>query len=87
MLLAGFSAAVGIVYFCVDVYRNRNKRSPGIDETAGFGSAVDGLSIADMPEVNRLTAQVSHAASESGHNISHGIGHVVNAIVHAVSHH
>jgi hypothetical protein len=87
MLLAGSLAALGIVYFCVDVYRNRNKRSSGIDETAGFGSAVDGLSIADMPEANRLATQVSHSASESGHDISNGIGHVVDAIAHAFSHH
>jgi hypothetical protein len=87
MLLSGSLAALGIVYFCVDVYRNRNQRSTGIDGTAGFGSAVDGLSIADMPEANQLATQVNHAASESGHDISNGIGHVVDAIAHAFSHH
>ncbi len=87
MFLSGFLATLGIVYFCVDVYRNRNKRLSGIDETAVCSPAIEGLSVTDMPEVSRLATQVSHAASESGHNISNGIGHVVNAIAHAFSHH
>lgn len=93
-LLIGSSTAVGIGYFCVDLYRNRRKLAenpvPKADLTC--------YELGDIPHGDDLQAvgqAVGQAVSRAGHGIVEassecvggGIGHCVESIAHVVSHH
>jgi hypothetical protein len=88
LILAGSLTALGVGCFCVDMYRNRNRRSSETNESTDLavGGAID-LAIFDV-ELSDLPAgeQISHAVSESGHSIGHAIGHGVETITHTLSH-
>lgn len=89
-LLIGSSTALGISYFCVDLYRNRRRLAekpvPEVDLTC--------YEIGDIPDGKDLQA-VGHVVSHAAHRIaetssecaSGGIGHCVEAIAHVISHH
>jgi hypothetical protein len=88
--LIGSSTALGIGYFCADVYRNRcrlaEKPVPEADLTC--------YELGDVPGGRELQA-VGQMVSHAGHRIaetssecaSDGIGHCVEAIAHVISHH
>jgi hypothetical protein len=73
-VLTGAVTGLGIGYFCVDLYRNRNKRLSHFE------------AIADMTGVE-FSPNVVHAADEVSHNIGDGLGECVEAIAHTLSHH
>lgn len=88
-LLVGSSTALGIGYFCVDVYRNRDRLSkkpvPEMDLTCyevGF------LDSDDFRAVEQTVSHAGHAIGEaSSECISGSVGHCVETISHVLSHH
>ncbi|WP_416674253.1 hypothetical protein [Egbenema bharatensis] len=89
-LLIGSSTALGVGYFCADVYRNRRKLVekpvPETDLTC-YESGI-------IPEGDSFQG-VGQAITHAGHGIaeassertSGGIGHCVEAIAHSLSNH
>jgi hypothetical protein len=73
-VLTGAVTGLGIGYFCVDLYRNRNKRLSHFE------------AIADMTGVE-FSPNVVPAVGEVSHNIGDGLGECVEAIAHTLSHH
>lgn len=89
-LLIGSSTALGMGYFCVDLYRNRRKLAekpgPEVDLTCyEFGDIPNGK---DLQVVGDAIGQAGHGMVEtSSECVSGGIGHCVEAIGHVISHH
>ena len=88
-LLIGSSTALGIGYFCVDVYRNRRrlieKPVPEVDLTCYGFIIPDGD---DLQAVGQAVSHAGHAIGEaSSECMSDGIGHCVEAISHVIAHH
>jgi hypothetical protein len=73
-VLTGAVTALGVGYFCVDLYRNRNQRLSHFEP------------IADITGVE-FSPNVVHAEGELSHNIGDGLGECVEAIAHTLSHH
>jgi len=89
-LLIGSSTALGVGYFCVDLYRNRRK----LTEKPSLGADLTCYELGDLPDgkdlhaVGQLVSHVEHGISEaSSECASGGIGHCVEAIAHVISHH
>ena len=80
-LLIGSSTAVGIAYFCIDLYRNRSrltvKPNPAADAFC--------FDVLPSPEGDRVHA-VGHAVGEASHHAGEGVGQCIEAIAHT-SHH
>lgn len=87
-LLIGFSTALGIGFFCLDLYRNRRrlltKSNPSVDL-----SCLDAWAYPDGDDlkVGQAVNHASHAMGEVSHCASNGLGHCVEAIAHTLSHH
>lgn len=89
-LLIGSSTALGIGYFCVDVYRNQRRLAekpvPEADLTCyELGVIPDG---GDLQGVGQAVSHAGHAIGEaSSECMSGGIGHCVETIAHVIAHH
>jgi hypothetical protein len=88
-LLIGSSTALGIGYFCVDLYRNRRRLTekpvPEADLTCYEVGALDG---ADLRAIGQTASHAGHAIGEATSECaSGGVGHCVEAIAHVISHH
>ena len=89
-LLVGSLTALGVGWFFVDVYRNRQRLSqrpdPEVDLTCyEMGLVPDGD---DVQAVGQVVSHGSHAIAEaSGECASGGVGHCVEAITHVIAHH
>ena len=89
-LLVGSSTALGMGYFCVDVYRNRQRLSkkhvPEVDLTGcDVGIVVpDGD---DFQAVGQIVSHGGHAIGEASSECAGGgVGHCVEAIAHVIAH-
>ncbi|MBE9156981.1 hypothetical protein IQ265_09090 [Nodosilinea sp. LEGE 06152] len=89
-LVIGSSTALGIGYFCADLYRNRRRLAEQPEPQADMTC----YELGDIPRGEDLEAMgraVSHAghgvAEASSECISGTIGHCVEAIAHSLSHH
>lgn len=88
-LLVGSSTALGIGYFCADLYRNRRRLAenpvPEADLTCyELGVIPDGD---DLQSVGHAVSHTGHAIGEaSSECVSGGIGHCVEAIAHVIAH-
>jgi hypothetical protein len=69
--LTGAVTALGVGYFCVDLYRNQR--------LSHFEP------IADITGVE-FSPNVVHVVGEASHNIGDGLGECVEAIAHTLSH-
>jgi len=89
-LLIGSSTALGVGYFCVDLYRNRRRLAekpvPETDLTCyELGDIPAGN---DLQAVGQAVSHASHAVGEVSSECASGsIGHCVEAIAHVISHH
>lgn len=88
-LLIGSSTALGVGYFCVDLYRNRRRLAekpvPETDLTCYDIGLPDQV---DLRAAEQTLSHAGHAIGEaSSECASGGIGHCVEAIAHAISHH
>ncbi|MGG6297277.1 hypothetical protein ACQ4M4_23025 [Leptolyngbya sp. AN02str] len=89
-LLIGSSTALGVGYFCVDLYRNRRRLAekpvPEVDLTCyELGDILDGKG---LQSVGQMVSHAEHGIAEaSSECASGGIGHCVEAIAHVISHH
>ena len=89
-LLSGLSTALGIGYFCADLYRNRRKMAeqsvPDADLTCyELGDIPDGD---DLQGVGQVLSHAGHGIAEASSECMSGeIGHCVEAIAHVISHH
>lgn len=89
-LLIGSLTALGMGYFCVDVYRNRRrlsmKQEPEVDLTCyELGLVPDGD---DVQAVGQAVSHGGHAIGEaSSECMSGGVGHCLEAIAHVIAHH
>lgn len=88
-LLMGSSTALGIGYFCVDIYRNRSRLSQKAEPPADLM----GYEVIPSPEDANFHA-VGQAINHAGHGVSEvasecasGVGPCVDAIAHIISHH
>jgi hypothetical protein len=81
----GIVTILGVGYFCVDLYRNRNKRLSHFEAIAD----VTGLdsSPADLNVENEIAHHTVYAVGEASHNIGESLGNCVEAIAHTLSHH
>jgi hypothetical protein len=73
-VLTGAVTALGIGYFCVDLYRNRNNRLSRFEP------------IADITGVE-CSPNAIHGVEDASHSIGDGVGRCVEAIAHTLSHH
>jgi maleate cis-trans isomerase len=76
---------LGVGYFCVDLYRNRNKRLShfeAIADVTGLESSPAALNIE-----NEIAHQTAHGVAEASHNVGESLGNCVEAIAHTLSHH
>lgn len=88
LLIAGSFAALGIGYFCIDLYRNRRQRSSDEVMTGlGFNSDLSGLDCVDLPAGEQTLTQMGHAFEKTSHGIAHGFEQGLDAIVQTLSHH
>jgi hypothetical protein len=78
--IVGSFTALGIGYFCIDLYRNRRQLSSGIDEISGLDSAVSGLEFEDLAKAEHSLEQASHALDKTSHDISEGFWHGFNVL-------
>lgn len=88
-LLIGSSTALGVGYFCVDLYRNRRRLAekpvPETDLTCYDIGLPDQV---DFQAAEQAISHAGHAIGEaSSECASGGIGHCVEAIAHVISHH
>lgn len=88
-LLIGSSTALGVGYFCVDLYRNRRrvteKPAPETDLTCYDIGLPDQV---DFRVAEQAISHASHALGEASSECARdGIGHCVEAITHVISHH
>jgi len=88
-LLIGSSTALGVGYFCADVYRNRRRLSekpvPETDLTCYEIGLPDQV---DFRVAEQTLSHAGHAIGKaSSECASGGIGHCVEAIAHGISHH
>jgi hypothetical protein len=81
----GVLTVFGIGYFCVDLYRNRNRRLSNFEEIADF----TGLDFcgSNLQTENEIVHHAAHAVDEASHSLSNGVGHCAEAIAHTLSHH
>ena len=87
-LLIGSSTALGIGYFCLDLYRNRRRlfttSNPSVDlPCLDAWATLDG----DDLQVGQAVNHASHVVGEASHCASNGLGHCVEAIAHTLPHH
>lgn len=88
-LVIGSSTALGIGYFCADLYRNRRRLAekpvPEADLTCYEVGIPDGD---DLQAASQAIGHAGHGIAEaSGECMSGGIGHCVEAIAHVIAHH
>jgi hypothetical protein len=89
-LVIGSSTALGIGYFCADLYRNRRKLAekpvPETDLTCyELGIIPDGD---DLQAVGQVVSHAEHGIVEAASDcMSGGVGHCVEAIAHVIAHH
>jgi|GEM_PF-5435945 len=88
-LLIGSSTALGVGYFCVDLYRNRRrwaeKPVPETDLTCYDIGLPDHV---DLRAAEQTLSHAGHAIGEASSECASGsIGHCVEAIAHVISHH
>jgi hypothetical protein len=81
-LLVGCSIAIGVGYFCVDLYRNRRRLTA--EPTAAVNLSASTL--ADPVEVKDIQT-TEQALGEAIHHASSGIEHGVEAIARTLEHH
>lgn len=89
-LVIGSSTALGMGYFCADLYRNRRR----LAEKPMPETNLTCYELGDIPTGKDLEA-IGQAVSRAGHEvaeassdcISGGIGHCVEAIAHSLSNH
>lgn len=88
-LLIGLSTAMGVRYFCVDVYRNRRRLSERPVPEANLTCYE--LEISDHVDCQTIGQTVNHTGPAIGEAtsecISGSVGHCVEAIAHVFSHH
>jgi hypothetical protein len=73
-VLTGAVTALGVAYFCVDLYHNRNKHRSHFEP------------IADITGVE-CSPNAMHGVEDASHSIGDGVGHCIEAIAHTLSHH
>ena len=87
----GSSTALGIGYFCVDVYRNRQRLSKKPDLEVDLTGCDVGIIVPDgddLQAVGQVFSHGSHAIGEaSSACASGGVGHCLEAIAHVMAHH
>ncbi len=81
------STALGIGFFCLDLYRNRRrlliKSNPSVDLSCLDAWAyLDG----DDLQVGQAVNHASHVVGEASQCASDSIGHCVEVIAHTLSH-
>ena len=87
-LLIGSSTALGIGYFCLDLYRNRRRlfttSNPSVDLSClDAWVAPDGNDL----QVGQAVNHASHVVGEASQCANNGLGHCAEAIAHTLSHH
>jgi len=90
LLLIGTITAIGVGYFCLDLYRNRHRLSqkpyPVLDPSTS--ESWPGPECGEVPVVESSTSHgVGHGVGEASHCVSHSVGHCIDAVGHTVSHH
>ncbi|NJM76511.1 MAG: hypothetical protein HC852_12895 [Acaryochloridaceae cyanobacterium RU_4_10] len=92
--IVGSFTALGVGYFCIDLYRNRHKLSSGIDEVTGLDSAVSGLDFKDLTQAEHLLERVdktTYGIDEEGFwhgfHIFEILAGVVQIIAQTLKHH
>lgn len=88
-LLIGSFTALGIGYFCADVYRNRRRLTEApVPKTDLTCYEIDLPDQVDLRGVEHTLSHASHAIGDaSGECMSGGVGHCLEAIAHSISHH
>jgi hypothetical protein len=81
-LLVGSTIAIGIGYFCIDLYRNRNRLTSDTTATVNLSAST----VADPLEVQDIQA-AEQGLGEAIHHASDGIEKGVEAIANALNHH
>lgn len=84
-VLTGAVTALGVGYFCVDLYHNRSKRLSHFEPIAdvtGFEYIPN-----DLPIENGIAHHAVNGLGEASHNIGDGLGECGEAIAHILSHH
>ncbi|MEO1126318.1 MAG: hypothetical protein AAFX95_19955 [Cyanobacteria bacterium J06639_16] len=85
-LLIGSSTALGMGYFCVDVYRNRHRLSKQQEPKVDLSCYELGL-VPDSSDL-QVVGQAGHAIGDaSSECMSGGVGHYLEAIGHLIAHH
>jgi hypothetical protein len=79
---AGSLAVLGIGYFGLDLYRNRNRPLSRFEDSG----ALSNIGI-DASDLTQAAHSASHAVEVTDHGIEQVVGHCVEAIAHTLSHH
>lgn len=76
---------LGVGYFCVDLYRNRNRhlsRFEPIADITGLDHCPQGL-----PAEHEIAHNAAHGVAEGSHSVETVLGKCVEAIAHTLPHH
>jgi hypothetical protein len=81
-LLVGCSIAIGIGYFCVDLYRNRRRltEEPSAAVNLSASTIADSLEVKDIQATEQVLGEVVHHAGS-------GIEQSIEAIANTLTHH
>lgn len=78
--IVGSFTALGIGYFCIDLYRNRRQLSSGIDRMSGLDSAVSGPNFEDLVNGENPLDRASHTLDKTNHGLDEGFWHGFNVL-------
>lgn len=86
LLLIGFLTTLGIIYFCVDFYRNRQWLTAKADLATDllYPDMIPTPDQRNLPATEQTLQHLGHAVGEASHSIGHAIEHCVEAIAHTL---